>query len=79
MHSIGSGGAESESDVALLAGAVGGAVAILIIILLMLCVVIMVVVKVKKKGKYCNTTSENNILSNMDHVMQNYSTKVCYT
>ena len=73
MHSIGSG-----TDVALLAGTVGGAGAILIIILLMLCVVIMVVVKMKKKGKYCNTTSKNNI-SNMDHVMQNCSTKICYT
>ena len=68
MHTIGSGsGAESESDVALLAGAVGGAGAILIIILLMLCVVIVVVVKMKKRGKYCNTTSKNNV-SNMDHV-----------
>ena len=80
MHTIGSGGAKSESDVALLAGAVGGAGAILIIILLMLCVVIVVVVKMKKKGKHCNTTSKNNV-SNMDHVMQNNycSTKVCYT
>ena len=69
MHTIGSsGGTESESDVALLAGAVGGAGAILIIILLMLCIVIVLVVKMKKRGKYCNTTSK-----------QNYSTKVCYT
>ena len=78
MHTIGSGGTKLESDVALLAGAVGGAGAILIIILLMLCVVIVVVVKMKKRGKHCNTTSKDNV-SNMDHVMQKYSTKVCYT
>ena len=79
MHTIGSS-TVSESDVALLAGAVGGAGAILIVILLILCVVIVVVVKVKKKGKHCNTTSKNIIIQHGNsYVMQNYGTKICYT
>ena len=50
-----------ESDVTLVAGAVGGAVAILTIILLVLCVVIVFVIKMKKKRKDYSTTASKNV------------------
>ena len=60
MHYAGSVGA--ELDVALLAGAAGGAG---VIIVLILCVLFVIVIKVKKKGKDYSTTISKSVFNSV--------------